>query len=235
MTEGELELAEGGVPVAGEARSGGPVIVVTAVHLSAEARSALAEKLGPGHIVRDIRDAGNTADIVLVPAMSGHGIGGLRSMFPGAEILAGEFVDDQYGVDVAGPLRRALETGVDGYFVAPDLAGVAQVTRDAALGKPVGVLEAGGAVSRPSLETNGLQQPRRGTVHVVDHAEVRIFAEQLNAIAIDDTEWIDRLELTGEDQHHQLASMLSSLTHELLARGVDVVRARPRKRSPPRT
>lgn len=120
MSDGELEPTESG-PVTGEALSSGPVIVVTAVHLPAEARIALAEKLGPGHIVRDIREAGNTADIVLVPSMSGHGIGELRRMFPGAKLLAGEFVDDQYGIDIAGPMRRALETGVDGYFLAPDL------------------------------------------------------------------------------------------------------------------
>lgn len=230
MTEGELQLAES-VPVAGEARSDGPIIVVTAVHLSAEARSALAEKLGPGHIVRDIREAGNTAHIVLVPAMSGHGIGELRSMFPGAKLLAGEFVDDQYGIDVPGPLRRALQTGVDGYFVATNLADVAQVTRDAALGKPVGVLEAGGTMApRPALETNALT-PRRGALHIVDPDEVRNVADRLGAVAIDDKEWIDRLRLT-EDQHDQLTAMLLSFTHELLAHGVDIVRARPEKPSP---
>lgn len=223
MSEDELQPA-GGVPVTGEARSSGPVIVVTAVHLSAEARTALAEKLGPGHLVRDIREAGNTADIVLVPAMSGHGIGALRSMFPGAKLLVGEFVDDQYGIDIVGPLRRTLETGVDGYFVAPDLAGVAQVTRDAALGKPVGVLGAGGTREprRPRLETTG-PEPRRGTLHVVDPGDVRVIADQLGAVAIDDGEWIGRLGLTGIAQRDQLNLLLSSLTEEFLARGVDVV------------
>lgn len=229
MTEGELQLAED-VPVAAKPHSSGPVIVVTAVHLSAEARSALAEKLGPGHIVRDIREAGNTADIVLVPAMSGHGVGELRSMFPGAKVLAGEFADDHYGVDVVGPLRRALETGVDGYFVAPDLAGVAQVTRDAVLGKPVGVLETGGTSKpRPQLR-NGVALGG-GTLHFADPGEVRIIADRLDAVAIDDSEWIDRLGL-ADDQRDQLTTMLSSLTHELLAHGLDIVRPRPEKPSP---
>ncbi len=220
--------------MAGETHSDGPVIVVTAVHLTAEARSALAEKLGPGHVVRDILEAGNTADIVLVPAMSGHGIGAIRSMFPGAKLLAGEFVDDQYGVDVGGPLRRVLETGVDGYFVAPDLAGVAQVTRDAALGKPVGVLEAGGIMKPPpQLETSGLP-PRRRALHVVDPRDVRNVTGQVSAIAIDDMEWSKRLGLT-DDQHDQLASLLSSLAHDLLARGVDVVLARRAKQPPSST
>lgn len=230
MTEGELQLVDG-VAATGAMHSDGPVIVVTAVHLSAEARSALAEMLGPGHVVRDIREAGNTADIVLVPAMSGHGVGELRSMFPGAKLLVGEFIDDQYGIDVVGPLRRALETGVDGYFVAPDLAGVARVTRDAALGKPVGVLEAGGpTMPRQQLETSDLP-PGRGALHVVDPGDVRVMADQLGAVAIDDKDWIERLGLS-EDQHDQLSFMLSSLIHELLAQGVDVVRARPEKPSP---
>ncbi len=79
----------------------------------------MAESLGPGHIVRDIREAGDSADVVLVPPMSGHGIGELRSMFPGAKILAGEFLDDRYGIDIDGPVRRAVESVLDGYFLAP--------------------------------------------------------------------------------------------------------------------
>ena len=122
MSEGELQPAEG-VAVTASRGAAARVIVVTAVHLSAER----------GHLVRGIRDAGNTADIVLVPATSGHGVGELRSMFPGAKLLVSEFVDNEYGIDVVGPMRRTPESGVDGYFVAPDLAGVAQVNRDAAL------------------------------------------------------------------------------------------------------
>lgn len=222
MSDDELEPAEIG-PVTGEARSSGPVIVVTAVHLPAEARAALADKLGPGHIVRDIRDAGNTADIVLVPAMSGHGIGELRSMFPGAKVLAGEFVDDQYGVDIAGPLRRAVESGVDGYFLAPDLGGVAQVARDAALGKPVGILGAGEATTpRPQLEA-GTPGPRQGTLHIVDPDQIHRTADELDAVALDAAEWIARLGLASEDQQRQLTQLLRSLSLELLTHGVDVV------------
>lgn len=222
MRDGELMPAESG-SVTGEARSNGPVIVVTAVHLTADARSALADQLGPGHIVRDIKDAGNTADIVLVPAMSGHGIGELRSMFPGAKVLAGEFIDDQYGVDIAGPLRRAVESGVDGYFLAPDLAGVAQVARDAALGKPVGILGAGEArTTRAQLEASR-PGPRRGTLHVVDPNEIRRTADELGAVALDAADWIAQLGLANSDQQRQLTHMLWSLTRELLTRGVDVV------------
>ena len=177
--------------------------------------------------MRDIREAGNTADIVLVPAMSGHGIGALRSMFPGAKILAGEFVDDQYGVDIAGPLRRAVESGVDGYFLAPDLGGVAQVARDAALGKPVGILGSGKVTTtRPQLEAGTLGS-RRGTLHVVDPDQVRHTADELDAVALDAAEWIARLGLASADQQRQLTQLLRSLSLELLTRGVDVVCTQP--------
>ena len=225
MSDGVLESPDSG-SVTGETRSDGPVIVVTAVHLSLAARTALAESLGPGYIVRDIREAGNTADVVLVPAMSGHGLGELRSMFPGAKILAGEFLDDRYGINIDGPVRRAVESGVDGYFLAPDLAGVAQVTRDAVLGKPVGLLEAGNPGARAALEV-GKSNPGRGTLHLVHPREVQRTADELNAVAVDGAEWIQRLALGSTDQRRQLDQLLSSLAEQFLSRGVDVVCARP--------
>ena len=221
MSDGVIEPASSG-PMTGETRSNGPVIVVTAIHLSPRARAALAESLGPGHIVRDIREAGNTADVVLVPSMSGHGIGELRGMFPGATLLAGEFLDDRYGVNVDGPVRRAVESGVDGYFLAPDLAGVAQVARDAALGRPVGVLEAGNPATRARLGS-GRSTPDRGTLHVVDPREVRRTADELNAVAVDAAEWVERLALVSTEQWRQLDQLLSSLAEQFLSRGVDVV------------
>ena len=225
MSDGVLEPS-GSAPTTGEARTHGPVVVVTAVSLSPAARAALAESLGPGHIVRDIREAGNSADVVLVPSMSGHGIGELRSMFPGAKILAGEFLDDRYGINIDGPVRRAVESGVDGYFLAPDLAGVAQVTRDAALGRPIGVLGAGNPDTRARLEA-GTSTPGRGTLHLVDPREVRQTADELRAVAVDTGEWAERLALESSDQRRQLDQLLSSVVEQLLSRGVDVVCPRP--------
>lgn len=225
MSDGVLEPPGCG-PVTGETRSDGPVIVVTAVHLSLGARTALAESLGPGYIVRDIREAGNTADVVLVPAMSGHGLGELRSMFPGAKILAGELLDDRYGVNVDGPVRRAVESGVDGYFLAPDLAGVARVTRDVVLGRPAGLLEAGNPGARARLEA---RKPDlgRGTLHLVHPRDVQRTADELNAVAVDSAEWIQRLALGSADQRRHLDQLLSSLAEQFLFRGVDVVCAHP--------
>lgn len=118
-------------PVEGDAGDRGPVIVVTAISMKRAAREALAARLGPGHIVRDIKEAGNTADIVLVPSVSGMLVGGLRAMFPGAKVLVTELVDDEFGIDFAGPVTRTVTSGVDGYFVVPDLSQLASITREA--------------------------------------------------------------------------------------------------------
>lgn len=165
--------------------------------------------------------------------MSGHGLGELRSMFPGAKILAGEFFDHRYGINIDGPVRRAVESGVDGYFLAPDLAGVAQVTRDAVLGKPVGLLDAGNPGARARLGA-GKSDPGRGTLHHVHPRQVQTTADELNAVAIDGAEWIQRLALRSTDQRRQVDQLLSSLAEQFLSRGVDVVCARPTDSPAPR-
>ncbi|GAB3749255.1 hypothetical protein [Microlunatus parietis] len=127
-----------------EIRADGPVIVVTAMSLTAEARDALAAQLGPGHVVRDIRDAGSTADLVLVPPVSRRLIGGLKALFPGARVLIAEFSDPRFGADFAGPVARSVAAGADGYFVAPSLDELASITYEAAQGRPIaGVLTGG--------------------------------------------------------------------------------------------
>ncbi|MFC7621627.1 hypothetical protein [Microlunatus sp. GCM10028923] len=127
-----------------EVRADGPVIVVTAMSLTAEARDALAAQLGPGHVVRDIRDAGSTADLVLVPPVSRRLIGGLKALFPGARVLVAEFSDPLFGADFDGPVARSVSAGADGYFVAPSLDELAAITYEAAQGRPIaGVLSPG--------------------------------------------------------------------------------------------
>ncbi|GGN43666.1 hypothetical protein GCM10011578_093990 [Streptomyces fuscichromogenes] len=79
-----------GEPLVGEATKGGPLIVVTAIAVEQSVREALAQRLGPGHIVLDIRDAGPDADIVLIPSASAQLLGILRLRFPQARILATE-------------------------------------------------------------------------------------------------------------------------------------------------
>lgn len=110
----------------------GPVVVVTAMSLAPAARRVLAERLGPGHVVVDIRDAGNTADIVLVPPASPQLLGTLRGMFPDARLLVAEFTDAEYGAAFQGPVARSIDSGADGYFVAPTVDELAAATHQAA-------------------------------------------------------------------------------------------------------
>lgn len=200
-----------------------PVVVVTAVHLNKRAREALAVRFGAGHVVRDIREAGSTADIVLVPAMSSQGVGGLRDMFPGAKILACEFVDDEYGVDISGPMRRTVAAGFDGYFIAPDLAGVAQATRDAAQGRPVGILGAGPDVGRAQLDAP-TPSPSRGILYVVDSGQVVTQASAIDAVPLDKRRWAGQLGFDdhGEDRHRCITVMWW-VAQQFLLRGIDVV------------
>ena len=200
-----------------------PVVVVTAVHLNKRAREALAARLGAGHLVRDIREAGSTADIVLVPAMSSQGVGGLRDMFPGAKILACEFVDDEFGVDIMGPMRRTVAAGFDGYFIAPDLAGVAQAARDAAQGRPVGILGAGADGGRSQLDAP-VPSPSRGILYVVDSAQVLTRASVIDAVPLDERRWAGQL---GFDDHredrHRCITVMWWVAKQFLLRGIDVV------------
>lgn len=133
----------------------GPIVVVTAMELSRAAREALAERMGPGHVVRDIRRAGNTADIVLVPSSSPQLIGALRGMFPGARILVTELQDDEFGADFTGPVSTLAAQGVDGYFVASSLDHLAAITYETGQGRrPIGALgDAGASAMLPALES----------------------------------------------------------------------------------
>lgn len=119
------EFAQGDV-------SDGPKIVVTAIALSASARETLAASLGPGHVVVDIHQAGDTADIVLIPPASPQLVSKLRGMFPTAQLLITEFTDPNFGRTFAGPVARSIDSGVDGYFVAPTMANLAELTAKAA-------------------------------------------------------------------------------------------------------
>lgn len=121
-------------PVAGEVTRARPIVVVTAIALKRHAREALAERLGPGHIVVDIREAGSDADLVLIPPASRYLIGLLRGMFPRARLLVTEFTDDAYGADFRGPISAILDSDIDGYFIAPTMEDLARVTRDAGQG-----------------------------------------------------------------------------------------------------
>lgn len=92
--------------------------LVVAFPLGDEAVAVLAERLGGGFAVRDIRTEGPAADIVLAPPSSPRLIGHLKRQFPDAVVVITELEDLLRGVDFGGPVRRALDAGADAYYVA---------------------------------------------------------------------------------------------------------------------
>jgi hypothetical protein len=74
------------------------------------ALDALAAQLGPGHVVRDVREAGPAPDIVLCPSTSPQAIQRLSSEFPGAAVIVVE-VEEWFG----GPVTRAMNAGASGH------------------------------------------------------------------------------------------------------------------------
>ncbi|WP_328459823.1 hypothetical protein [Streptomyces sp. NBC_00448] len=148
-----------GEELVGEATEGGPIIVVTAIALKRHVHDALAQRLGPGHILLDIRHAGPDADIVLIPPASAQLLGHLRRQFPQARILATEFTDDSYGADFRGPISRILDSDIDGYFMAPTLDDLARVTHSA--GRAVAGALAGGTGSASRRPVDFLAANRR--------------------------------------------------------------------------
>ena len=82
--------------------------------------SVLADRLGSGFSVSDIRTAGAPpADIVLAPPCSPQAIGHLKTQFPGAVVVIVELEDLLRGVALGGPVSRSLAAGADAYYVAP--------------------------------------------------------------------------------------------------------------------
>ncbi|SEG56195.1 hypothetical protein SAMN05216223_106259 [Actinacidiphila yanglinensis] len=148
-----------GEALVGDATRSRPIVVVTAIALDEPAREALAQRLGPGHVVQDIREAEPDADIVLVPPAGAMLLGLLRQQFPEARLLATEFTDDGYGADFRGPISRILASDIDGYFMAPTIDDLARVTRSAARAV-AGALTAGDG-SGPTRPVDFLEANRR--------------------------------------------------------------------------
>jgi hypothetical protein len=110
----------------------GPVVVVTTMPLSADARADLSELLGPDYVILDITTAPTSANIVLTTVVSERMLGSLRGLFPQARILFTELHDRGRDIRYAGPITRALETGPDGYFVAHGIEALPPIVRSEA-------------------------------------------------------------------------------------------------------
>jgi hypothetical protein len=209
--------------VQGAVRVDGPIVVVTAMSLKPAVREALADRLGPGHIVRDIRDAGHRADVVLVPAVSGQLVGGLREMFPGARILVTELSDVEFGLDLPGPVSRIMRSGVDGYFVAPDLGHLAAATREAARGDSVAALTTG-RHSSARWELQAQDERRCGAVLRLVVSPESGFKHEPPCFVLNVSGWLQQLHPDGAEPADRLRCMELAWTTalQLLDGGIDV-------------
>ena len=135
--------------------------LVVAFPLPADAVEVLADRLGSGFAVRDIRADGPPPDIVLAPPSSPQLIGRLKQRFPGAVVVITELEDLLRGVDLGGPVSRALDAGADAYYVAKSTE---------ALGSFLGALPLD---QRSALE--GQEQPvALGTAAEIDDLVARV-------------------------------------------------------------
>jgi hypothetical protein len=110
----------------------GPVVVVTTMPLSDDARADLSALLGPDYVVVDIKKAPASANIVLTTVVSPRTLGSLRGLFPHARILLTELHDHGRGISYPGPLTRALESAPDGYFFAQGIESLPDIVQSEA-------------------------------------------------------------------------------------------------------
>ncbi|RSN32437.1 hypothetical protein DMC61_09415 [Amycolatopsis sp. WAC 04169] len=101
-------------------------VVATAMKLSASARDALSERLGPGYLVLDLHSAPPTVDVLLVPPASPQLIGNFRALYPKARIVITEIEDAELGVKYEGPVRRLLDAGAEAYLPSSTIPRLAE-------------------------------------------------------------------------------------------------------------
>jgi len=94
----------------------GVTVVATTMLMSDGARSRLRDAFGPSYLVLDVADAPPTADVVLTHPVSHQLIGRWTVMFPRARILVTEILDEEFGLDVRGPVGRLMDAGADAYL-----------------------------------------------------------------------------------------------------------------------
>ena len=104
----------------------GVKVLATTMKLKPEARERLRESFGPEWVVLDFHDAPDTADVVLTAAHSHQLIRRWTLLFPQAQIIVTEILDDRFGLDVGGPVGRLLDAGAHAYLPPRPLDQVAR-------------------------------------------------------------------------------------------------------------
>ena len=104
----------------------GVKVLATTMTLSTEARERLRESFGPDWVVLDFHDAPDTADVVLTGAHSPQLIHRWTLLFPQAQIIVTEILDDEFDLDVGGPVGRLMDAGAAAYLPPRPLQQVAQ-------------------------------------------------------------------------------------------------------------
>lgn len=104
----------------------GVTVVATAMRLSRKARARLSEELGEDYVVLDLNEAPDSAEVVLIPAVSPTLVGMLRSRFRSARILVTEIEDEELGAHYTGPVTRILDAGATAYLPPRSISGIAE-------------------------------------------------------------------------------------------------------------
>lgn len=94
----------------------GVQVVVTTMRMSDAARTRLSDAFGDSYLVVDFADAPSTADVVLTHPVSTQLTHRWTLMFPQARILVTEILDEEFGLDVRGPVGRLLDAGAHAYL-----------------------------------------------------------------------------------------------------------------------
>ncbi len=98
--------------------------IVTALPLKRPARERLAERLDAR--VLDVREPCEHPDLVLTPACSPQLIAALGRKYNGARVVVVELDDWEFGVEIAGPVKRILRSGAAAYVLADSIDELAE-------------------------------------------------------------------------------------------------------------
>ena len=74
----------------------------------------------------DLNEAPDSAEVVLIPAVSPTLVGMLRSRFRSARILVTEIEDEELGAHYTGPVTRILDAGATAYLPPRSISGIAE-------------------------------------------------------------------------------------------------------------